>query len=170
MTIRHQLIVAILACVLVDITGAAAQQTPAPSPSPPAAPDSPTPIQSTAKPDVNIQIDATIQSQAPGSPLLSKSITSIVTNGGSNSFRVQSGDQAGPRVNGDFRAAIRDGRIEIGFSLDVYITEADSPGIRYRGSNNRVLAENGRTMIVSKVPDPLTNRTITVTMTATILK
>jgi hypothetical protein len=170
MTIRHQLIVAILACVLVDITGAAAQRTAAPSPSPPPAPDSPIPTPSTAKPDVNIQIDARIQSEAPGTPLLSKSFTSIVTNGGTNSFRVQPGDQAGPHVNGDFRAAIRDGRIELGFTLDVYIMEADAPGIRYRGNNNRVLAENGRSMIVSKVPDPLTNRTITVTMTATILK
>jgi hypothetical protein len=182
MTIRHQLFVAILACVLVDITGAAAQQTKAPAPTPPTAPTAPTapsppaalvsppPRPPTAKPDVNIQIDATIQSQAPSTPPLSKSITAIVSNGGGNSFRVQPGDQAGPRLNGDFKATIRDGRIELFFLLDVYITEADAPGLRYRGSNERILLENGRTMIVSKVPDPLTNRTITVTMMATILK
>jgi hypothetical protein len=169
MTIRYQLIVAILACVLVDITGAAAQQTAAPSPSPPAAPDRPTPIPSTAKPDVNIQIDATIQSQGSNTPLLSKSITTIVTNGGTSVFRLQPGDQAGPHVNGDFRAAIRDGRIEVTFSLDVYITEANSPEVRYRGSN-RLIVENSKAMIVSKVPDPLTNRTVTVAITARILK
>ncbi len=171
MTMRHQFIVAIVACVLVDIAGVAAQQPapPSPLPSPPPA-AAPTPRPPTAPSDVNIQIDATIQSQASGTPPVSRSITTIVTNGGSNSFRVQPGDQTGPRVNGDFRAEIRDGRIELGFSLDVYITEANSPGIRYRGSNNRVLVENGKTLIVSKVPDALTNRTITVAMTVTILK
>lgn len=168
MSIRHQLIVAILACALGVVTGAAAQQTAAPSPSPPAAPASPTPTPSTAKPDVNIQIDATIQSQGPNTPLLSKSIATIVASGGSSVFRLQPGDK-GPHVNGDFSVAIRNGRIEVIFSLDVYIAEANSPEVRYRGSN-RLLVENGKTMIVSKVPDPVTNRTITVTLTATILK
>lgn len=166
MTMRYPLIVALLACVLGQATAAMEQKAPPP---PPPTTETPAPRPSPPLPPVNIQIDLTIQSQGPETPSLSKSFTTIVANGANGSFRVQQGDQA-PRANGDFRAEMRDGRIEVGFSLDVFITEGNGPGLRYRGSYNRILVENGNTLAVAKVPDPLTNRTLTIAIKATILK
>lgn len=169
MTMRHQLIVSILACVLADTATAATQQR-AGAPAPAPAAETSTSRPPTATPEVNIEIDVLIHSQGPNSTPVSKSLTTVVTNGGSNSFRLQLGDGSGPRVNGDFKALIRDGRIDIGASLDVNIVEENSPAVRYRGSFSRVLVENGKSIVVSKLPDPITNRTVTVTIKATILK
>jgi hypothetical protein len=81
------------------------------------------------------------------------------------------------RLNGIVDASLlRDGKIETSLNLDFDVSEfkpdvpvPDQGGTAYRGVVNVVL-ENGKPLTISTSSDPLTDRTVTVEVKATILK
>jgi hypothetical protein len=81
------------------------------------------------------------------------------------------------RLNGTVDASLlRDGKIETSLNLDFDVSEfkpgvpePDQGGTAYRGVVNVVL-ENGKPLMISTSSDPLTDRTVTVEVKATILK
>lgn len=140
-------------------------------PAPPPPPDSPN------RQSVNIQVDVTIQSQGGTGTPISKTMTMLVADRRQTTLTAQA-SRGFRRLNGDVRAnLLRDGKLEIGLNLDFDVSEIkegvpptqDQGGTAYRGVVNVVL-ENGKPQIISKSADPLTDRTVTVEVKATILK
>jgi hypothetical protein len=140
-------------------------------PAPPPPPDSPT------RQSVNIQVDVTIQSQGGTGTPISKTMTMLVADRRQTTLTAQA-SRGFRRLNGDVRAnLLRDGKLDMSLNLDFDVSEVkevvpptqDQGGTAYRGVVNVVL-DNGKPLIISKSADPLTDRTVTVEVKATILK
>ncbi len=150
-----------------DAPGAAPPPKPPPAPPPPA--ESP-------RQSVNVQVDVTIQSQGGTGTPISKTMTMLVADRRQTTLTAQASGGV-RRLNGTVNASLlRDGKIETSLNLDFDVSEfkpgpahQDQGGTAYRGVVNVVL-ENGKSLTISKSADPLTDRTVTVEVKATILK
>ena len=145
----------------------------APPPKPPPAP--PPPAESTRQ-SVNVQVDVTIQSKGGAGTPISKTLTMLVADRRRTTLTAQASGGV-RRLNGTVDASLlRDGKIETSLNLDFDVSEfklgvpeTDQGGTAYRGVVNVVL-ENGKPLMISTSSDPLTDRTVTVEVKATILK
>ena len=145
----------------------------APPPKPPPAP--PPPAESTRQ-SVNVQVDVTIQSKGGAGMPISKTMTMLVADRRRTTLTAQASGGV-RRLNGTVDASLlRDGKIETSLNLDFDVSEfkpgvpePDQGGTAYRGVVNVVL-ENGKPLMISKSSDPLSDRTVTVEVKATILK
>jgi hypothetical protein len=126
---------------------------------------------------VNIQVDVTIQSQGGTGAPISKTMTMLVADRRQTTLTAQA-SRGFRRLNGDVRASLlRDGKIDISFNLDFDVSEVkdgvppaqDQGGTAYRGVVNVVL-DSGKPLLISKSADPLSDRTVTVEVKATIVK
>ena len=150
-----------------DAPGATAPPKPPPAPPPP--PES-------TRQSVNIQVDVTIQSKGGAGTPISKTMTMLVADRRQTTLTAQASGGV-RRLNGTVSASLlRDGKIEMSLNLDFDVSEfklgvpeTDQGGTAYRGVVNVVL-ENGKPLMISTSSDPLTDRTVTVEVKATILK
>jgi len=136
---------------------------------------------------VNIRIEVTITDQVgPGDPA-KKVVSMIVSDRQRNSIRSSGSIRPNPNSNNtrtvtlnvDARPVImvRDNRISLEFGLE-YLprsanaagSEAVEPGTSSLNERLVVLLESGKPVMVSQAADPVSDRKITVEVTATILK
>ncbi len=154
-----------------DAPGAAA-----PPPKPPPAPPPPAEV---TRQSVNVQVDVTIQSKGGTGTPISKTMTMLVADRRRTTLTAQASGGV-RRLNGTVDASLlRDGKIEMSLNLDFDVSEfkpefkpgvlPDQGGTAYRGVVNVVL-ESGKPLMISTSSDPLTDRTVTVEVKATILK
>jgi hypothetical protein len=150
-----------------EAPGAAAPPKPPPAPPPPA---------ESTRQSVNVQVDVTIQSKGGAGTPISKTMTMLVADRRQTTLTAQASGGV-RRLNGTVSASLlRDGKIEMSLNLDFDVSEfklgvpeTDQGGTAYRGVVNVVL-ENGKPLMISTSSDPLTDRTVTVEVKATILK
>ena len=151
-----------------DAPAAAAPPKPPPAPPPPA---------ESTRQSVNIQVDVTIQSKGGTGAPISKTMTMLVADRRQTTLTAQASGGV-RRLNGTVSASLlREGKIEMSLNLDFDVSEfkegvapvQDLGGTAYRGVVNVVL-ENDKPLIISKSADPLSDRTVTVEVKATVLK
>ena len=148
----------------------AAGTAPAPAPAP--APAAPAPFVRVEPSDpgqlVNIQIDIRIAEEASGQPTVNKTVTLTVADRQSGSSRAV--DRAGEGVgilNVDVYPVVqKNGRILTRIGLE-YQNTKEQPSVQMRA---QPLLESGKGLRVSRSASPTGDRTVTVDVTATLLK
>jgi len=145
----------------------------APPPPPPAPPAPPAPRGGQA---VNIRVDTTITETGGNGPAVKKSVTAVAGDGFDASVReVASGQNVGPTsLNVDASPTIlTNGKIRVRVTLQYSAGQAQASEQRIRTDLRQTLVlilENGKPQVISEASDPLSDRRVTVEVTATILK
>jgi hypothetical protein len=129
-------------------------------------------------------VDVTIQSKGGTGAGFSKTMTMLVADRRATTLTAQARATTltAPfdprRLNGTVTAGLlRDGKIDMSLNLDIDVSDVsegaesdkERAGTIYRGILNFVL-DSGKPMLVSKSADPLSDRTVTVEVKATLLK
>jgi hypothetical protein len=147
-------------------------RVPAPGTAPAPAPAAPAPFVRVEPTDpgqlVNIQIDIRIAEEASGQPPVNKTVTLTVADRQSGSSRAV--DRAGEGVgilNVDVYPVVqKNGRILTRIGLE-YQNMKEQPSVQMRA---QPLLESGKGLRVSRSASPTGDRTVTVDVTATLLK
>lgn len=126
---------------------------------------------------VNVRIDVTVTEQLGSRPPSSKSLSLTTADGESAQIRNQPEVATpGPVLPAPFSVdampTIIDGRIRLGLSIDYNVVDASSEKAARNQvrSRQQLVLESGKPMVVSESTDPMTERKVTVTVSATILK
>jgi hypothetical protein len=151
---------------------------PAPPPPPPAAPAR----QVDGQPNANVQLDVVVTDTVSGKPE-GKRVTLLLRNGHSGSVRTKGQLSIGGRGSWPLELGL-DGRVRIfgpglieAMVTFTYAAPPLNPGEETPGPLNSpaevtesltVMLRSGQPMLVSRSADPVTNRTVTVELTATI--
>ena len=165
---------------------ASAQSSQAPQPAQPAQPASPAaraeqtpdaPARRAGKP-VNVRVEVTVTEQVGSKPAHSKQLILTTADGESAQIRNQPevatpGPVLAAPFSVDAHPRLLDGnRLLLMLSIDYNVVDATSE----KGARNQVrsrqdiVLESGKPLVVSESTDPMTERRVTVTVTATILK
>jgi hypothetical protein len=152
--------------------------TTAPPPPPPAPPAPGTPRQ-----PINIRVDTTISESGGNTPAVKKTVTAVAGDGFDASVRETAtttvppvgGPPPGPTsLNVDASPTIlSNGRIRVRVTLQYAAGQAQPTEQRVRTDIRQTLVlnlENGKPLVISEASDPLSDRRVTVEVTATILK
>jgi len=143
---------------------AAAPATPAPAPPPPVVAVDITPGQL-----LNIQVDVTIVAEATGEAPVRKTVSLTVADRQSGSVRSTDSRNAGvgDLLNVDVLPMVqKNGRILTRVGLE-YASAKQPPVVQLRA---QPLLESGKGLLVSRAVSPNADRTVTVEITATVLK
>lgn len=172
-------------------------QTPPPAPAAPAKP--PTPPAVTAAPPppppappapgaprrdgqpINIRVDTTISETGGDAPVVKKTVTAVAGDGFDASVRETTSTLApgvpslGPTsLNVDASPTIlSNGKIRVRVTLQYAAGQSQTKEPRIRTDIRQTLVlnlENGKPLVISEASDPLSDRRVTVEVTATILK
>jgi hypothetical protein len=179
-----KLVVLIPIVMLLAVPAGAAQAKPEAKPAAAkAAQPKPAPVPEPPPQAVNIRIEVTITDQVGPGESAKKVVTMIVTDRQRNSIRSNGTIGVGGRthtLNVDARPVIMakdNNRISLEFGLE-YLpkgasatgTDAVEPATSSLNERLVVLLESGKPVMVSQAADPISERKITVEVTATILK
>jgi len=150
----------------------------APPPPPPAPPAPGAPRQ-----PINIRVDTTISEGGGNTPHIQKTVTAVAGDGFDASVRETStmtappasGPPPGPTsLNVDASPTIlSNGKIRVRITLQYAAGQAQPSEQRVRTDIRQTLVlnlENGKPLVISEASDPLSDRRVTVEVTATILK
>ena len=158
----------------------AAPATPAPPavvpPAPPPAPPAPPGLRRDQQP-INIKVELTFSEDGNGAPV-KKTVTTVAGDGFSGSVRETSSGTPGlvpVALNVDASPTILpNGKIRLTFNIQYTTGQISVPSEgRLRTDirqNLTLILDNGRTLRVSEAADPVSDRHVTVDVTATILK
>ena len=155
-----------------------AQGQPTPPPTPPAAPMAPARAPSLPAIQSNIKIDLTITDSMGASQPLKKTLSLIVLNGNSGMIRTSN------RVNGYPVGVDVDASAQVwaNGAITVRVTFEYTPLVQGDAANTAgttrpelhesltVLLQDGKPLLVSQSADPVSDRKVTVELTATVLK
>jgi hypothetical protein len=144
---------------------------PPPPPAPPAPPVPPVPRQS-----INVKVDLNVTEDGAGGPPIRKSISAVAGDGFNGSVREIA--TATPNVpvplNLDaYPAILPNGKIRLQCSIQYLSAQAREADTRSRTDikqNFVVILDSGKPLVVTQATDPVTDRKVTVEVTATILK
>jgi hypothetical protein len=161
---------------------AAPARPPAPPAAPPAPPQAPRPPQ----PEMqgNIQLDIVITDTRDGKPDR-KTVSMLVRNGsrssirstGSVQTRITTGATANYNVSGvglnldasAYRATRDQVHVSATFEFTTALSQGDAQGVpSVHTQRIEVAVQSGKTLLVSRSADPLSDRTVTVELTATV--
>jgi hypothetical protein len=164
---------------------------PTPPPAPPEAPGAPAPPSGPPSPpqaqpqqagvQANVQLDVVITDTVNGKPE-AKTLTLLLRNNGSGSVRTGGvfgphGGQVPVQMALDASVSLDRELIDVGLTFEYQAawSTADETSSDIRGrapaavtQRVRTYVQSGRTLLVSRSADPVTNRTVTVELTATI--
>jgi pyruvate/2-oxoglutarate dehydrogenase complex dihydrolipoamide acyltransferase (E2) component len=144
---------------------------PPPPPPPPAPPAPPTPRQA-----INIKVDLNITEDGAGGPLIKKSVSAVAGDGFNGSVREMSA--ATPPTNfiplnlDAYPTILPSGKIRLQCSIQYQSAQNRDPGNRATDikQNFVVILDSGKPLVVTQATDPVSDRRVTVEVTATILK
>jgi hypothetical protein len=175
---RH--LVVIVAVFLLGAAHALAQATPQTAQTPQTSKTPPTPAPPTPHGQaINIRVDTSISETGGPSAPVKKTITAVAGDGYSASVRETSAPgapgQGGPTsLNVDASPTIlSNGKIRVGVTLQYVAGQAQTGETRIRTDIRQTLVLNldsGKPLVISEASDPLSDRHVTVEVTATILK
>jgi len=159
----------------------AAKPAPAARPAPPAAPPPPPPLPPAppAPPregqPINIRVEITISESGGTLPPVKKTVTTVVGDGHSGSVR-ESAPFNTP-LNVDVHADIlANNKLRVGSTVEYWSNAQMQPGTDARPGRTDVRAsvvsvlDSGKPLMISEATDPISDRRVTVEVTATILK
>lgn len=127
---------------------------------------------------INIRVEVKVTEQVGSKPEHSKQLSLTTADGESAQIRIQPEvATAGPVLSAPFSVdahprLIDANRLLLGLSIDYNVVDATSD----RGARNQVrsrqevVLESGRPLVVSESTDPMTERRVTIVVTATIVK
>lgn len=175
--------VVLVAVFILIAANALAQTTPQPAqpaqtsktPTPPTSPPSP---KREGQP-LNIRVDTSISETGGPSAPVKKTVTAVAGDGYSASVRETSAPgapgQSGPTsLNVDASPTIlSNGKIRVGVTLQYVAGQAQTGDTRLRTDIRQTLVlilDSGKPLVISEASDPISDRHVTVEVTATILK
>ena len=150
-------------------------------PPPPPAPAPPGPPRRDGQP-INIRVDTTISESGGNAPPVKKTVTAVAGDGFDASVRetaiIPSTPGAPPNaptsLNVDASPTIlSNGKIRVRVTLQYAAGQAQAAEQRIRTDIRQTLVlnlENGKPLVISEASDPLSDRRVTVEVTATILR
>ena len=153
--------------------------TPQPAPVPPPAPPAP-PVRKEGQP-INIRVDTTITEMGVNAPPIKKTVTAVAGDGFDASVREVAtvgnpvpGQTAATSLNVDVSPTILpNGKIRVHVTLQYSAGQAEPPDKRNRTDLRQTLVlnlENGKPLVITDASDPISDRRVTIEVTATILK
>jgi hypothetical protein len=155
---------------------AAAPEAPPPVPPAPPAPPLPAPVRKEGQP-INIRVETTISETGGNAPPVKKSVIAVAGDGYDASVREIANAQntGGPTsLNVDASPTIlSNGKIRVRVTLQYSAGQSQPAEARIRTDLRQTLIlilESGKPQVVSEASDPLSDRRVTVEVTATILK
>ena len=162
--VKHLLTLAAAICFAVTVN---AQQPAPPKPAPPAAAQAPAPVDG-ADDVVNIRYEIRIREEGGPQPI-TKTVSMTTTTHETSLVRANQG-QNNPLNVDVFPSDVRNGRVRTKLGIEYTpLTPAQMSKLSVR-QNISVWLENGKPMVISQSADPLSDRRVTVEVTATILK
>jgi hypothetical protein len=183
MKIQPIVIKAVLAALLTAGTLLAQEPAAKPSPRPRPASEKPEPRSDKPEPPArpgqlaNVRIDVKITDQRTGQPPVSKTVSLTVADRRDGFVRAAANDMGAVPLNVDASPVIEGGRIRLGFGLQYsWIDEAAASGEARARSRRDVqqrlglVLEDGKTVLASQSTDPLSDRRVSLEVTATILR
>jgi hypothetical protein len=178
-----------LFAVVALVASQALAQTPAAPAAPPKAPAPPTitsapppPPPAPAPPaprkegqPINIRVETTISESGGNAPPVKKTVTAVAGDGFDASVREIATPPVGPTsLNVDASPTIlSNGKIRVRVTLQYAAGQSQPAEQRVRTDIRQTLVlnlENGKPLVISEASDPLSDRRVTVEVTATILK
>jgi|KBSMisStandDraft_5_1062788.scaffolds.fasta_scaffold00835_6 hypothetical protein len=141
-------------------------------PPPPPAPAPPAPRKE-GQP-INIRVETTISESGGNAPPVKKAVTAVAGDGFDASVREIATPPVGPSLNVDASPTIlSNGKIRVRVTLQYAAGQSQPAEQRVRTDIRQTLVlnlENGKPLVISEASDPLSDRRVTVEVTATILK
>jgi hypothetical protein len=125
---------------------------------------------------LNVRIDVKITDERPGQPSVSKLVSLTVADRNNGFVRASANDMGPLPLNVDASPAIESGHIRLGLGLQyAWIDEAASGDARQRSRRDfqqrlGLVLEDGKPLRVAQSADPLTDRRVSLEVTATILR
>ena len=145
---------------------------PAPPPPPPAPPAPPAVRQA-----INVKVDLSITEDGGGGPPIKKNVSAVAGDGYNGSVREMA--TVPPPANfiplnlDAYPTILSTGKIRLQCSVQYQSSQSREPGNRPSTDikqNFVVILESGKPLVVTQATDPITDRKVTVEVTATILK
>jgi hypothetical protein len=154
---------------------APAVNAPAPPPPPPPAPPAPAPP--AARQPINVKVDLNITEDGGSGPPIKKNVSAVAGDGFNGSVREMA--TVPPPANfiplnlDAYPTILPNGKIRLQCSVQYQSAQSREPGNRASTDikqNFVVILESGKPLVVTQATDPITDRKVTVEVTATILK